>query len=99
MTTRKVNKGIAGGKQKLWRKMATKGYGRQLRNALNGRNHDTKPTDPIIFLLKKAGIPTPNFDKVMMELYTRSQELKAKAVIESESNIIDVEPIVEGASV
>jgi hypothetical protein len=73
MSARKINKGAQGGKQKFWRAMAVKGYGRKLRNAMGGANHEASPTLPIIEMLKRAGIETPSFDKVMADLYTKKQ--------------------------
>jgi hypothetical protein len=40
-------------------------HGRQLRNALRGTNHPALPTDTIAFMMKRAGIDTPNFDKAL----------------------------------
>jgi len=95
-TKRPVNKGAKGGKVKFWRKMAVKGYGKKLRNAMGGMNHSTVggPTDTIAALLKRADISLPEFDKHLETMYNQGQEAK----VESFNNVVDVEPIVEGAT-
>ena len=63
-------------KNKLWRRTATKGYGRKLRAAVIDLGGKVYPTESIVLLMKRAGIETPVFDKSMSEY---SVKLKAQA--------------------
>ncbi len=68
-TTKQRVKTSMKNKTKLWRRMAVKGYGRKLRNAMNGYNHPATITTQLAGLFKRAGIDTPEFDKRMNPSY------------------------------
>ena len=82
----------------LWRRLAKKRYegeveirnGRQIRQLTTGYNHPAHPTPFIIGLLKRAGIPTPVFDKMMTPVHT---EPEVNALSIDGNDITDVEPI------
>ncbi len=109
MATTKVRKKTPmRNKTALWRRMAVKGYGRRLRNAMEGTNHPAYPTQIIIDLMKRAGIATPVFDErmrnVLDDIIAKQNALKAaqeaqeaaKAASEQVTDV-EVEPATQGA--
>ncbi len=92
-------------KQKLWRKMAVKGKGRMLRNALHGINHPATST-PFIeslvnrsvdkTLFEKYNILTPKESLVVQEeaiTVKESLTVQEEAITNIDSEVTDVEII------
>ena len=84
MPTTKVRKATPmRNKMALWRRMAKKTYegtreirnGRSIAAQLRGFNHKPMMLPIHLFLMKSAGIPTPEFDKMLEASYNGTDEV------------------------